>query len=519
MRWGCFAVLIAMLGDGGERLEQHEHQRRFCAEAMTHRTTAFIGGLQAGKTIAGADALGQLLYGTVDEATGAETQPLQLPEQIRGKLHPEAWILSKSYTLADQAWQYFQWRNADAILSLSECKKRGLVRSDARTHWLRASEPGAKEIRVRVRTAHDPEALRATGVLVAAWCDEVAFWPEDAWLNLQGRGIVTPTRYLITTTPRGRNWLYRDVYRPAKSGEDPDMAVVECRSIDNPWASKAYLAKLRKKFGPDYAAQELDALFTSLVGYVYDFDRVEHMADLPSQDAEHYPVRVIGVDPGYGDPYAAGVWLRDADRRWWCAAELYRTKAITADLEPWFAAQMAKWRPQKIYCDKRRPSDWQMLRKMGFPAVPNIDVFGEDDRRTVMPMIRIVQRVMREDRLRISHECEWHAEEFEKYAYPDREARNAGENPQDYANHCMDEMRYAISSVEARPEDLSPRYRRGSDMTPKAMPKKVSASQVRIPTAAEYMAMQDRRMDERKSMRGRDPNRWRRGYRVPGGQA
>jgi len=480
-------------------LDRHYWQGEYCRLARSHRTALFCGGLGAGKSIAGADALCELLYGAVDPRTGARlVDPLRLPPQTLGELFPEVWIMSKSYTLADQAWGYFRWRvGTKRIYSPKECRKLGLERHDARTHWLKPSPRGDnRPICVRIRTAHDPEALRATHVLLAAWGDEIAHWPELAWLNLQGRGIVTPTRYLLTTTPKGRNWLYRDVYLAGTQGNDKSIGVVTCRSADNPWADKEYLRRLRAKFGPDYAAQELDALFVANVGYVYDFDRQVHMKELPSNEPDFYDERVIGVDPGYGDPYAACVWLRDHAGVWWMAAERYVAgKAIADDFVPWIREQCSRWGVRAVYVDKRRPSDVELLRRRGIRALPNLEVFGEDGRRTIMPMVRIVQRLFREGKIFIAPSCEWTAEEFENYAFPSREAKNAGENPVDYRNHLLDASRYAIASVEGLPQDRRPRYRQGADQVPRAKANPPKNGKYVIPSAKEYLAAQDRKFD------------------------
>jgi hypothetical protein len=438
-----------------------------------------------------------------------------LPEHIRGSLNPEVWILSKSYALADMAWGYFKWRaGEDCIYTSNECRRLGLERGDSRTHWLKPmNRPDKKPIRLRIRTAHDPEQLRSVGTLLIAICDEIAFWPEVAWLNLQGRGIVTPTIYGIPTPPKGKYWLYRDVflkgshYKPTpdgasmsmvRKGEDSNIAVATCRSTDNPWADKPYLEKLRAKFGPEYAAQELDAMFTAAVGYVYDFDRSVHMRKHPSEDSKDYKARVIGLDPGYGDPYAACVCLKDWDDKWWIVDEMYLpSKAIVNDAVPWLKVQCARWKIDKIYVDKRRPSDWESLRRVGLPAVPNIDVFGENDRRTIMPMIRMVQRLFREDRIRVAPHCEWMAEEFENYAFPDKEASNTGENPVDFHNHLMDSVRYAICAVDALDCDKRIRVRGGSDMMPRVVgvTRERPGKKFKMPTVKESLTAQEKKFD------------------------
>ncbi len=436
------------LNDAPIRQQAHKFQLAFLAFALSTvvRVAAFFGGLQSGKSVAGADALRELLYG--DHA-------LKLPPQAKGQI-PEVWILSKSYVLAQAALNTFRWRAGHCFFTDDECRKLGLKRGDSNSYWLKPSPTGdGIPIMLRVRTAHDPEALRATPVLLAAWCDEMAHWPEMAWLNLQGRGIVTRTKYIVTTTPKGKNWLYYDVCIPgeAKEGEnlyDESIRAIKCRSVDNPWADKKYLESLRKKFGENYAQQELDGLFISSSGLVYPaFDKQRHLRRPPSQNPEDYPVRIIGVDPGYGDPYACAVLLRDKERKWWIAEEFYLQNAITSDIVPWFKSQVIKWNIQRVFVDKRRPADVAELQKHGVKAIANYELYAENDRRTILPMVRVVEAIFREDRIGgINPDCEWTIDEFENYSYPDREARNKGENPVDWKNHCMDAIRYGIVSIE-----------------------------------------------------------------------
>lgn len=425
--------------------QAHKFQIEYMKKAADPRVkiAAFFGGLQSGKSVAGADATRDRLYGD---------SPVKLPKQSQGQM-PEVWILSKIYDLAQTAFRTFQWRAGHAMFSDGECRQLGLKRGDKNSYWLKPSPGGDnKPILLRVRTAKDPEAMRATPSLLLAWCDEMAHWPELTWQNLQGRGIVAGTKYLVTTTPKGKNWLYRDVYIPgtskAETLRDQEIQVTECRSIDNPWASKKWIASLRKKMGPQYAEQELDGMFRDDTGLVYSFDRQIHVEPLPSMNPMDYPIRIMGADPGYGDPYACGVWLRDIRKRWYLAEEFYKTHQTTTDIIPWAKSMFSKWKLQKAFVDKRRPTDVKDMRRAGIPAAPNLELFYENDRRTILPMIRVVESLFREDRLRITPDCEWHMDEFENYCFPSRDDKNSGENPVDFRNHGMDEARYALCSME-----------------------------------------------------------------------
>lgn len=484
-----------------EERQQFPTQRAFCELAKQYRVVSIFGGLQGGKSLAGADAVFELLYGP---------DPITLPEQIRGKLSMDVWFVSKSHSLGQQMWSYFLWRSAQRVYSLDECRIERLQRGDAKTYWLRPRGPGIDPLPVRVtlKTAADPENLRAVGTLGIAWADEVVYWPELSWLNLQGRGIVTPTRYVVTTTARGKNWAYRQLFQPCvdsraisvdsrhivayRATADSGMATLTARSADNPWADPAYLETLRKRFGEAYAAQELDAQFVDNVGYVYDFDRSIHVAEPPSHDPKDYLATACGVDPGYGDPYAVGWWAKDRQGTWWLLDEFYQTKRTTDELIPMFRQRQEKWDPDTIWVDKRRPSDIQALRRAGLNAKPNLEVFGETDRRTIMPMVRICQEMLRKGRIKISPRCDWHIHELETYAFAQREERNAGENPIDWANHCPDEMRYCLVSEEFHGPG-GQRIRQGVDMMPRVRPSELGSVPTRLASPAAEIAGQEQK--------------------------
>lgn len=488
-----FFVMMTLSHLDKSRLADSEHdfpaQEDFIATGLYKRPqiTAAFGGLQSGKTLGAADLLYLLLYGD---------NPHTLPPHLAGKTPMEVWILSKSYALVDTALSTFRMRvPEDVWMTDSECRKYGLKRHDSRTWWLRPRELGLDTLPIilRGRTAADPEAMRATPTLGVAWGDECAHWKQEAWQNLLGRGIVARPKFILSTTPKGKNWLYRDVYVPGMSGFDESISVHKWRSIDNPYADKEYINKLRVKFGKDYAEQELDALFTANVGYVYDFDRAQHMSrPLTSQNPKDYPIRILGVDPGYGDPYAVGVWLRDAAGSWWLAEEFYQTRRTTEEIIPWFRSICEKWDIQMAYVDKRRPSDRISLTRAGIPAMANLEFHAENDRRTVMPMIRMCQQLFKQGKINITPHCEWFAEEAENYAFPDGDDKNMGENPVDFRNHHMDAMRYAICSVEEMPKGGN-RYRQGSTQTPKEV--NLGGGEKKIPTMAESLAAQDEEMD------------------------
>lgn len=481
-----------------EPLADLPKQRLFKHAAPHHRITALFGGLQSGKTIASADTAFYLLYHC----------KLTIGKQVSG-FHPEVWFVSKSYNLVDAAWDTYKARNPETVIPDHECRRYGLIRGGQRTHWLYPNIPGGMAIKVRCRTARDPEDLRATPNVILVVCDEIAHWKKTAWDNLQGRGIVTPTKYLITTTPKGRNWLYHDIYKPAMRAQDPDksIAVFQCSSFENPWADASWLNRLVKRFGPEYAQQEIFAQFTDQIGYVYaDFDRDVHMVKPPSEDPKFYKRVVAGVDPGTSDPYAVGIWGRTWDTekdpgKWYQLEEFYRTGGSSTHWLDRFVDMQKRWKCQRWYVDKRKPSDILDLQRGDLPAVPNVDIHAENDRHTIPPMVSVVRELLRAGRLFIGYDDEFTADEFENYHYPEESEereKNTNDIPVDWMNHAMDQMRYAIcSEEEVRQGPMQYKPQPGKDgLRPAYKEPRQPGKAYTMPTIYDSLAQQDEKFEE-----------------------
>ena len=471
-------------------------------------------GLQSGKSLVEADALYACLYGP---------NPVMLPVGPRSKTPMEVWIASKSYALAQSMFETFRWRTPAHIWATEkDLRGWGVTRDDRFTHYLRPRD-GCEDqapLRLRVRTASDPDGMRATPTLGVVVADELARWKPVSWLNLQARGIVARTKFIAGTTTNGKNFVYRELALPAGYGgrdiTDPQKRIHTWTSADNPYADKNHIERLRRIFGREYAKQELEGLFTDSIGYVFGtFDRTTLMVPCPSEKPEDYSKIGGGIDPGWTDAFAGGVWGKlKADGKWYQLWELHETQATADDLAPLFLEQQEKWGVEKWYTDKRRPSDINRLRKNGVNAVPNIDIHGENDQRTIPVMLAVCQGLMQQDKIRIMPDHDWTAEEFENYHYPDPSddnPKNTNDIPVDWMNHHMDQMRYALCSMEEIP-DAKARYRQGPDQKPRELHSR-SPLTVEKATMSDYMREQDRKFDERasreRSMAGRNvDNRW-----------
>lgn len=327
--------------------------------------------------------------------------------------------------------------------------------------------------------------LKSNVVPLRMWSSSNPGGIGHAWVK---RNFIIPWR------KRGRRLLRDDEvgseFIPAKVSDNPHLDVDEY--ID----SLGYLDEvtMAQLLDGDWDVTDDNALV------YHPFDRSTHVEEPPSYDPNYYGKVVAGVDPGTRDHYAVVIMAREkSGKGWWMLDEFYRTGGTTLEFLPEFRALQKKYQCSRWYVDREKPNDWKDLRTGGLPAIPNTVIYAEDKKHTVRPMIGVVLDILKHDEFRMSPKCKWSLEEIENYSYKEAEDKNAGENPIDFKNHLMDAMRYAICSCEDVPA-LRARYRRPPDMVPR---ERIRVQPTKVATAQEYLAAQDKRMDQAQRTRGR----------------
>lgn len=108
-----------------------------------------------------------------------------------------------------------------------------------------------------VFSADRRDTVRGPTIDGILWIDEGAFLSEAAMTaampalagNLTGRVVVT-------TTPRGRNWVYKEW-----TSDDKTTLKLRFRSVDSPYSDHEWVEKMRKNMSKDMFAQEFEAVF------------------------------------------------------------------------------------------------------------------------------------------------------------------------------------------------------------------------------------------------------------------
>jgi len=203
------------------------------------------------------------------------------------------WILTPDYRSSGRA-ALFTTRN---VLQNSNLTYGKDYQENKGEKWIEFSNGSIIEF----KTAERPEQLVGQGIDIL-WIDEAAVIPDDtAWTiarpALSDReGIV-----ISTTTPRGKNWYY-DLFWNPESLVDPDVGIVEYRSIDNHYFPKGEWEKVSKSYHPLFFKREYMASFDAFAGVELPGEWLKYYesADLPrdSESPEQLALRTyIGVDP------------------------------------------------------------------------------------------------------------------------------------------------------------------------------------------------------------------------------
>lgn len=362
------------------------------------RLTGFIAGIGAGKTFAG-----------VVKALVAH-----------GQTHGLGLVVAPTYPmLRDATLRTFLEVAHDVVVDFH----KGEMRAELR---------GGGE--VLFRSADNPDRLRGPN-LHWAWIDEAALCPKMTWEIVIGRlragGKAGPC--WVTTTPRGRNWLYERAQ---------EMKIFRATVWDNPFLAPEFVQSVEQAYTGKFARQELYGEFVSFEGLVYDeFDRSIHVMERSAKEFQRF---IMGIDEGYTNPAVILVIGLDSDDRAHVMQEFYQRRVLQdAFVEE--AARLAKqYGVEACYVDPSAASLIAALRRAGVPARAAENAVMDGIQRV---KARLVVQGDGRPRLTVAPSCVNTISEFEMYVWKEDHDEPVKQN-----DHAMDALRYALarSMVKAR---------------------------------------------------------------------
>jgi len=385
----------------------HEHQTRF--HESNARIRLILSGIRGGKTVAGMnEAIRVSLNG----------KPPFVPQRNVGAIVAATYPMLRDVVLPE----FFKFCPEDLLVQFSAAEFKAVL---------------ANGSIILFRSADNPERLRGLD-LNWFWMDEAAIAKKSAYDILLGRISQKGGIAWLTTTPKGYNWLYKEVYKKFEE-KLKEYDVVIFRSTDNPYFPKEEIERMKQIYTEDFFQQELEAKFILATGLVYKtYNPLIHLKDIPEK---HYPRTIAGVDWGYTNPSCIEVIGIDADDHFNVIQEWYHKNKLIEETTH-AAQQLAQtYHITTFYCDPSEPQFITQFQRAGLSAIgANNDVrYG----------INAVGEQFHRDHLLIDKKCKHLSEELLNYRYPEeKEEKPVQELPVKVDDHACDALRYALATFK-----------------------------------------------------------------------
>lgn len=390
------------------------HQRKF-RELLDsgRRIVLMLGGIRSGKTFAGAREALRRIY----------AQPT-----TRGI----GWIVSPTYPMSLVVEREFEdaCRISDTQSLIIKHYK------NERAYLLYPPKNHFKPYRVEIKSAEHPDRLRGAS-LDWIWMDEAAMMSEETWKILLGRVLDSKGTIFLTTTPKGRNWIYHEIFQRAK--DDNRIGIVRAVTSENEYLDKQDIDYLRSGYSLQFAQQELAAEFVNFEGLVYHSFDMDRNTCPPITSFPDGAEMVGGIDFGLDDP-TVHLWLMRFNGIYYLVDEYYAKGRTLEDHArsiiacPWDRYTIRRW------ADPSAGQERLEFDKLG--------VGSYEARNDIRAGINSVQRLLETGRLKIAKNCINTLNEIGMYAYKHKADKNSEDVPVDNANHTMDALRYAIFNEE-----------------------------------------------------------------------
>ena len=294
--------------------------------------------------------------------------------------------------------------------------------------------------KVYMRTGTDPDSIVGITNVRAVWGDEAGKYSLYFWENIQGRASFRDAPIMLTSTPYAMNWFFKEILKPFKAGNRPDVLVIQAKSCDNPYFPMAEYERRKLTMDPRRFNAMYNGEFEKMHGLVYDcFEEDIHLVE-PIQlpiGTRYY----AGVDWGTTHPFVIHVRAVTPEGMHYQVAETFRTGYTLMDMVQVAKMQKQVWDIQTFYCDPSQPGYIEEFNRHGLSAVKA----DNDIRRG----IDLTYNLIKENKLKFfNNACSNTIDGLNTYHYPEPEDLGPDDssrepNPVKQDDDAMDAMRYA----------------------------------------------------------------------------
>jgi phage terminase large subunit len=269
------------------------------------------------------------------------------------------------------------------------------------------------------------------------YIDEAARVSLNTWKIMVGRIRKPPERGWLSTTPKGRNWIWDEF----ASRPRPNYEWWSGATSENKHLSQDYIDSLLESYAGAFLQQEFYGEFTAWEGLVYPQVIAEkHHLDAP-EGKGNYKYGIAGCDWGWRDPSVVLTGLVGTDGLIHLVDEYCKTKTPIETVAEKARELKERWGINTYWCDPSRPEYIQEFR--------NARLDARKGKNEITPGVSAVNRLIERDLFRMDfNACPETAREFEVYHYPeDDQGKVLKDKPVDADNHCMDSLRYMTYSL------------------------------------------------------------------------
>lgn len=305
-----------------------------------------------------------------------------------------------------------------------------------------------------MRTATEPDSIVGITNVRGIWGDEAGKYSLYFWENMQARSSFRDCPILLTTSPYSTNWIYKELIKGSKSGQRPDVKLIQASSNENPHFPKDEFERRRRTMDPLRFAALYLGEFNRMHGLVYEcFDDKVHVIEpfqLPA-GTKYFG----GIDWGYTDPFVLQIIALTPSGHMFLISEFYKTRMTLPDQILLAKQKKQIFDIQTFYADPSSPGSIEEFNRAGLTCVPA----NNDIRRGIDTLYeRISSGFLRVFR----NQAPMTLDEIENYHYPEPEDLDPDEDSKDHLpvgqdDHCLDALRYVVISVHRSGERRAPK--------------------------------------------------------------